>query len=232
MADVPGLLREISYLKGSAPSLYIHCHAGFGRTGTVLHLHYLHRGMMLRDVQQRVAATRPGCTHLTDAQLQFLGRYQQGLLLRDQPVPPSAPVVQQAAALPLRHGPNGLETLLITSSAGDCWLIPKGHIEADETAPETARKEAEEEAGVRGRLSPASIGEFSYTKYGIRYRAEAFALHVTEILREWDECSIRSRQWVGLAEAADVVALPTLSELLKSLPSRLAEPPAPPNSTE
>jgi 8-oxo-dGTP pyrophosphatase MutT (NUDIX family) len=110
---------------------------------------------------------------------------------------------------------------MVTSSPGDCWLAPKGHIETTETAQDTALKEAEEEAGVRGKLLTNALGEYAYTKYGVRYRVQLFLLRVEEILEEWDESSIRQRRWVSPGEAAEIVSIPSLAKVLRFLPDRL-----------
>lgn len=55
--------------------------------------------------------------------------------------------------VPVFEGPNGYEVLLInqiSKSGGEhtFWVFPKGHAEGDETAPETANRELEEETGI------------------------------------------------------------------------------------
>ncbi len=53
---------------------YIHCHAGIGRTGTMLHAYYLAHGYDLEWAKFLVKLRRPGCAFvmLTDAQKAFL----------------------------------------------------------------------------------------------------------------------------------------------------------------
>lgn len=54
--------------------------------------------------------------------------------------------------------------LVVSSSSGLHWVLPKGHIEEYETAEETALRELREEAGVIGEiLRPLSI--HSHIKY-------------------------------------------------------------------
>ncbi len=49
--------------------------------------------------------------------------------------------------VPYRQTPRGREFLLVQHIAGH-WAFPKGHAEADETPPETARRELAEETGL------------------------------------------------------------------------------------
>jgi len=42
--------------------------------------------------------------------------------------------------------------LVVSSSDGTHWVLPKGHIESDESPEEAALRELQEEAGVRGQI--------------------------------------------------------------------------------
>lgn len=44
------------------------------------------------------------------------------------------------------------EYLVVSSSDGSAWVLPKGHIEPGEEVQATALRELEEEAGVRGSI--------------------------------------------------------------------------------
>lgn len=61
--------------------------------------------------------------------------------------------IEQAGAVVLRRHKGSHRVLLITAKRDrDHWLFPKGHIERGETLEETALREAEEEAGIRGTI--------------------------------------------------------------------------------
>ena len=78
-------------------------------------------------------------------------------LLREGHVPPiigrmidpTRPLTH-AGALAVRTDRGGPEYLVVSSSDGSAWVLPKGHIEPGEEARTTALRELEEEAGVRG----------------------------------------------------------------------------------
>ncbi len=56
--------------------LLVHCHAGGGRTGTVLHLYYLTQGYSYQAAYAEVKRKRVQCILLSDAPKQFLLSYQ------------------------------------------------------------------------------------------------------------------------------------------------------------
>lgn len=60
--------------------LLVHCHAGVGRTGTLLHLYYLTQGYTYEAAYNEVKRKRVQCILLSDTQKQFLQSYRfQGL---------------------------------------------------------------------------------------------------------------------------------------------------------
>lgn len=83
------------------------------------------------------------------------------------------PTEERAGGLVFRKsaGANGpkLEYLLVTSNSNkNRWLIPAGHVEPGETAPQAALREVVEEAGVAARLI-FKLGEIQYcwTHFGM-----------------------------------------------------------------
>ena len=60
--------------------------------------------------------------------------------------------LEQAGAIMVRGSGPDRRILLITNKKGDRWIFPKGTIKKSETAEEAAQREAEEEAGIHGRL--------------------------------------------------------------------------------
>lgn len=141
--------------------------------------------------------------------------------------------IQQAGAVCFRLNAVSLvpEILLVTSRRTGLWGIPKGTIEAGESAATAALREAQEEAGVTGEISQACIGRYFYSKgepeklyevhvHGLRVQAQG----------EPDEMERNRRmRWAPAAETLALVsnvdlqfvlrsALPVIDELF---PSRL-----------
>jgi 8-oxo-dGTP pyrophosphatase MutT (NUDIX family) len=62
---------------------------------------------------------------------------------------------------------RGAEILLISTRNGRRWQLPKGHIEAGETATDAAVREVREETGVTGRIvAPLPEVEYWYVEKG------------------------------------------------------------------
>lgn len=130
-----------------------------------------------------------------------------------------APRHVQAAALPWRNGPNGIELMLITSRDTGRWILPKGWPEGEEDLWEAAAREASEEAGVEGSISPEAAGTYFYGKalesgFIRRCEVRVFPLEVSRMARKWPEKSVRTRKWVAPGEAAAMVEEQDLGELL------------------
>ena len=105
-------------------------------------------------------------------------------------------------------GGEVVEVLVISSrkkgaSAG--VMFPKGGWELDESMEEAARREALEEAGVRGETG-AKLGSWRYRsrRYDATYEGYMFPLRVTEEMERWPEMeSGRGREWVSVREAME-----------------------------
>lgn len=115
--------------------------------------------------------------------------------------PHPAWMYRQSAALPYRFCGDDLEVLLVTSRKGKHWIVPKGIVEPGMAPPESAAKEAEEEAGVIGEVSSESLGSYQYHKWGGTCHVEVYPLLVRVELDEWEESATRRRHWLPLSAA-------------------------------
>jgi 8-oxo-dGTP pyrophosphatase MutT (NUDIX family) len=130
--------------------------------------------------------------------------------------PPS--FYRQSGVIPYRKLDERLEILLVTTRGNKGWTIPKGIIEPGLSATESAVQEAWEEAGIRGAISTAQVGEYRYAKWGGTCTVQVFLLRVGEQMEQWPEAGLRKRAWMSPREAAERVREETLRPLLARLP--------------
>ncbi|MBD3224525.1 MAG: NUDIX domain-containing protein [Caldithrix sp.] len=121
----------------------------------------------------------------------------------------------QAAAIPYREYNDKLQILLITSQSGQKWIIPKGLVEDDLTAKESAAMEAFEEAGVKGTIQSKVWGRYSYAKWDGVCHVAVYALKVEQEFEQYPEKELRERQWMPAEEAVKQVQPQPLQEILK-----------------
>ena len=113
-----------------------------------------------------------------------------------------------------------LEILLITSRKERRWIIPKGVIEHDFTARNSAAKEALEEAGVKGSVQSKPLGIYRHRKWGRTCTVKVYPMLVTRIFKVWEETD-RDREWVSLKKALKLVRNDGLKRVMKKLPATI-----------
>ena len=128
----------------------------------------------------------------------------------------------QVAAIPIRRTADGaVEVLLVTSRETRRWVVPKGWPWRETADHDAAAGEAWEEAGIRGRANPTSIGSYTYDKRRhdeVRtLKVMVYLLVVTEEAARWPEYEQRQRAWFSPTAAAELVAEPELKALLSGL---------------
>jgi 8-oxo-dGTP pyrophosphatase MutT (NUDIX family) len=96
-----------------------------------------------------------------------------------------------------------VEILLITSIRKKRWIIPKGFIEFNLSAFESAKKEAFEEAGILGTNETIELGTFTSQKYG------------------YPEKNLRKRKWFTVEEAKEKVYFPEVGNMILKLHDKL-----------
>ena len=84
------------------------------------------------------------------------------------------------------------------------------------SAPDSAAKEAWEEAGVVGQVDTNKLGSYKYYKQGNTYRVDVFLLSAEEVLSDWPEASHRKRQWLDITKAVKYVEPSELKKILKT----------------
>ncbi|WP_051098326.1 NUDIX hydrolase [Sporichthya polymorpha] len=105
------------------------------------------------------------------------------------------------------------------------WSLPKGHLEAGETAEDAAVREVEEETGIRGSvLAKLGVIDFWFVAGGARihktvhhFLLEAQSGELSDADVEVDEVA-----WVPLEELPSRLAYDTERKLMAKVPEQLA----------
>ncbi|WP_298983921.1 NUDIX hydrolase [uncultured Roseibium sp.] len=123
----------------------------------------------------------------------------------------------QSAVVPYRRTRDGVQVLIVGSSGGRHWVVPKGIVEPGLDPGASAVIEAREEAGVEGKISDEPIGSYRYEKWGALCHVDVYALEVEALIPEadWKE-NHRQRRWVTPQEAANRVAQSPVSALIRA----------------
>lgn len=132
--------------------------------------------------------------------------------------------LRQAGALPYAVVDGRMAFLLITSRRSGKWIFPKGAIEPNMSAWDSAALEAMEEAGVTGEISSTAIGSYrtgTGPDAATLADVDLYPLKVTQQHDMWREQNERMRHWVTLAEAKRLLADRSLARLAARLHAQL-----------
>lgn len=134
---------------------------------------------------------------------------------------PGQPPRLQVGALCWRRSRKGLRVLLITSRDTGRWIIPKGWPMRNRTEAGAAAREAWEEAGLKGEVSTASIGVYTYRKrmpHGglLPCVVRVYPLAAREILQKFPETGQRRARWFSPEKAARKVEEHELAALIRT----------------
>lgn len=134
---------------------------------------------------------------------------------------PAIQELRQVAALPTRMGPDGIEVCLITTRETRRWTVPKGWPMKGRKDHRAAAIEAEQEAGLKGRIDKEPVGSFLYFKRRDAHfdlvRTTVYRLPVTSLLKNWREKGQREVRWVPAHEASMMVEEAGLSAIIATL---------------
>lgn len=124
-----------------------------------------------------------------------------------------------------RADKNGLEVLLITSRDSGRWVIPKGRPMRGHKPHQVVRREAWEEAGVRGVVHKSPCGRFHYLKTlpqgGLApCLVQVHVLDVASLALTFPEMAERRLQWFCPRDAAAAVKEPELAAILLGATAR------------
>lgn len=130
--------------------------------------------------------------------------------------------IRQVAAVPFRIASNGeMQVMLITSRTTRRFIVPKGWPMKGKSGRKAAAIEAEQEAGVVGKVLKEPVGTYSYWKrlerHFVPVDVTVYLLEVEQELSQWRERKSRQRAWLSVEDAATLIDEPELATLLKTL---------------
>jgi 8-oxo-dGTP pyrophosphatase MutT (NUDIX family) len=109
--------------------------------------------------------------------------------------------ISHAGALAFREVDGERFYLVVTSSDGAHWVLPKGHIEPNESSERAALRELQEEAGVIGEIvKPLSVQDFK--RNGEIFTVQYFLVRAIQ-LQQADE--MRILRWESEQAAFDLL---------------------------
>jgi len=128
-------------------------------------------------------------------------------------------LVRAGGGVVWRHGPGGLEVLLIHRPRYDDWSFPKGKVDGGETDEEAALREVEEEVGLRLLPGPELVSTRYRDSKGrrkiVRYWAMELPYGEEEPIAGDGVDEVR---WVDFDEAAQYLTWERDLVVLDSLP--------------
>jgi 8-oxo-dGTP pyrophosphatase MutT (NUDIX family) len=126
----------------------------------------------------------------------------------------------QSGVIPYRKINGRTEVLLVTSIRKKNWIIPKGFIEYHLSPFQSAKKEAFEEAGVRGSNATKILGSYTIRKNGSELLTKIYSMKVTRVFNDYPEKNLRKRKWLPVSEAAKKVSIPEIARMIRKLGRR------------
>ncbi len=123
----------------------------------------------------------------------------------------------QSGVIPYRKKNGKTEVLLVTSIRRKKWIIPKGFIEYHMSPFQSAKKEAFEEAGVRGSNYTKILGSYTVRKNGSELLTKIYSMRVTRVFKDYPEKNLRKRKWLSIYEAAKKVEIEELAKMIRKL---------------
>lgn len=140
-------------------------------------------------------------------------------------------LLEQSAVIPFLLIDNQPWLLLISSRHNKHWGIPKGRIMKQRNALQSAEKEALEEAGIQGAISPFPVGKYQYKKHGSSFEVEVFLLEIHVLLEQWEEKKFRKRKLIPMQECERWIPIVELQSIIQNTIPIVSITPKPISST-
>ena len=135
-------------------------------------------------------------------------------------IPPVVNGKSQAGVVPFLFKNGVLHIVLVTTSSGNRWIVPKGGLEKNLTRQEVALMEAAEEAGAIGSLEHGLKTE---CRMADQRQLHLYPLRVAVLLPHWPERLIRRRVVLPIYRALLRIHDPGLAQAIRRL-ARQIEP--------
>jgi len=118
-------------------------------------------------------------------------------------------MANKIGAIPFKITDDGLYILFVTSKTRKRWIFPKGNLKAKESRKKACKREAFEEAGVKGRVLKdfpitVVIGKSEKNKIDLEL-VTYFPLYIHKKEKIWPEAKERDRIWFSLKEAKSLL---------------------------
>lgn len=123
------------------------------------------------------------------------------------------PAFTHAGGICFREGEPGLAVLCVRPSAPgeEIWVLPKGHIEPGEEAPDAGVREVHEEAGAVV-TNPRYVGSTSYPAKGEDVVCAFYRVDLVELGESEEERGVR---WVPLDDLEAAMPFPESLALVR-----------------
>ena len=125
-----------------------------------------------------------------------------------------------AGGIVFRETGKGHVVLLVRAKpAPHDWVLPKGHIEADETPEQCARREIREEAGVDSE-PVALLGHDEFTTPQNKHVSAAF--YLMRYVGKVTPAEQREQQWVDISKALALIPFDGAQRIIRAAEKALA----------
>ncbi|MBL6603391.1 MAG: NUDIX hydrolase [Alphaproteobacteria bacterium] len=128
-------------------------------------------------------------------------------------------MIHKIGAIPFAMRDDRIAILFVTSQRRGRWILPKGNLRSKETHKQGCKREAFEEAGVKGKVLKhfpltVVIGKSEDERMD-RVAVTYYPLLVTSQADDWPEADKRQRHWALLEDAIRVTDREDFHVLIK-----------------
>ncbi len=112
-----------------------------------------------------------------------------------------------------------IQFLIVSSSTGEHWVLPKGHIEPGEHAEAAALRELQEEAGIEGEI----IKSLTMRPFDKRGEKAVVQYYLIRAVDESEAAESRVVRWVAESEALALLSFEEARQALREGASGISD---------